>query len=118
METLHFEFSGGSPLPSPAPPVVAGVVGSGNLEVLMETENLAGACRIEVVPSTAGFDRIWRAILTDFFERHRPGGLKVSINDGGATPAVISLRLDQAISAMKTAAMQEAVAKAAEKGAE
>ncbi|TMG99639.1 MAG: malonate decarboxylase acyl carrier protein, partial [Betaproteobacteria bacterium] len=32
-----------------------------------------------------------------FFERHRVGGIRISINDAGATPAIVSLRLDQAI---------------------
>jgi malonate decarboxylase delta subunit len=101
METLHFEFTGGSPIPSGAPPVLAGVVGSGNLEVLLEAEPGVSACRIEVMTSAAGYETIWRAVLTDFFERHRPGGLRVSINDVGATPAVVSLRLDQAMQVLK-----------------
>ena len=35
--------------------------------------------------------------MDDFFARHRLGDLRISINDVGATPAVVSLRLDQAI---------------------
>lgn len=104
IETLHFEFTGGQPVPPGAKPVLAGVVGSGNLEVLLETEPGVGACRVQVVTSATGFEPIWRAILADFFERHRPAGLKVSINDVGATPAVVSLRLDQAMEALKDAA--------------
>jgi malonate decarboxylase delta subunit len=100
METLCFEFAGGSPLPSPAAPVLVGVVGSGNLEVMIEPETRDAACRIEVLTSSVGCEMIWRAILTDFFERRRPGGLRISINDAGATPAVISLRLDQAMAAV------------------
>jgi malonate decarboxylase delta subunit len=29
--------------------------------------------------------------------RQRPAGLRLSVNDAGATPAVVSLRLDQAV---------------------
>lgn len=101
MEVLHFEFTGGSPIPSGAGPVLAGVVGSGNLEVLLEAAPDVSACRIEVTTSAVGYEKIWRAVLTDFFERHRPGGLRVSINDVGATPAVVSLRLDQAMQVLK-----------------
>jgi malonate decarboxylase delta subunit len=101
METLDFEFTGGSPVPADAPPVLAGVVGSGNLEVLLEAEPGVAACRVQVVTASAGFEAIWRAVLFDFFERHRPAGLRVSINDVGATPAIVSLRLDQAMEAMR-----------------
>jgi malonate decarboxylase delta subunit len=40
---------------------------------------------------------VWSAVLGDFFERSRLGGVRISINDVGATPAVVSLRLDQAV---------------------
>ena len=43
------------------------------------------------------FGDVWRAVMADFFERHRIGGIRISINDAGATPAIVSLRLDQAI---------------------
>ena len=35
--------------------------------------------------------------MADFFERSAIGGVRISINDVGATPAVVSLRLDQAV---------------------
>jgi len=37
--------------------------------------------------------------MTDFHERHRLAGVRVSINDAGATPAIVTLRLDQAVEA-------------------
>jgi malonate decarboxylase delta subunit len=104
METLNFEFIGGQQIPPGTKPVLAGVVGSGNLEVLLEAEPGVSACRIQVVTSAIGFEPIWLAVLRDFFERHHPAGLRVSINDVGATPAVVSLRLDQAMEALKDAA--------------
>jgi malonate decarboxylase delta subunit len=36
-------------------------------------------------------------VLDDFFARHPLANVRISINDVGATPAVVSLRLDQAI---------------------
>lgn len=107
METLRFEFAGGSPVPANAPATLAGVVGSGNLEVLLEPEPGGPACRIEVHTSESGFEAVWRAVLADFFDRHRPAGLMVFINDAGATPAVASLRLDQAMTALQETALQE-----------
>lgn len=75
---------------------IAGVVGSGNLEVMIEPAALGGACRITVSTAITGYRPIWEAVLTQFVERHRLADVRVSINDGGATPAVVSLRLDQA----------------------
>lgn len=75
---------------------ICGVVSSGNLEVLVETVPQRDSCEITVNTSAHGFRDIWEAVLGDFAMRHAAGGLKLSINDAGATPAVVSLRLDQA----------------------
>lgn len=101
METLRFDYDGGQPMASGAAPVLVGVVGSGNLEVLVEPTEEA-VCHIEVTTASVGFGRIWRAVLDDFFARHRPAGIRLSINDVGATPAVVVLRLDQAIDAFRS----------------
>jgi malonate decarboxylase delta subunit len=45
----------------------------------------------------SGYFEIWSAVLNDFASRHDLANIRVSINDGGATPAVVSLRLDQAL---------------------
>jgi malonate decarboxylase delta subunit len=101
METLHFAFDGGRVLP-PFTPALVGVVASGNLEVLVESVSDTG-CRIDIDTSARGFGPIWEAVLRDFHDRHGLGGLVVSIHDMGATPAVVSLRLDQAIAAISGA---------------
>ncbi|HJV27336.1 MAG TPA: malonate decarboxylase acyl carrier protein [Aromatoleum sp.] len=75
---------------------LCGVVSSGNLEVLVERGGDDAACTIEVNTSAHGFREIWEAVLADFAKRHSAGGLRIAINDAGATPAVVSLRLDQA----------------------
>jgi malonate decarboxylase delta subunit len=75
---------------------LCGVVSSGNLEVLVELGPDPAACTIEVNTSAHGFRDIWEAVLTDFAARHPAGGLRIAINDAGATPAVVSLRLAQA----------------------
>ena len=98
MESLHFSFDGGR-APAPFAPTLVGVVASGNLEVLVETAPGTG-CRIDVDTSARGFGAIWEAVLRDFHDRHDVGGIAVSIHDMGATPAVVSLRLDQAMSAI------------------
>lgn len=95
METLTFRFDGGS-RKSSADAQVVGVVSSGNLEVLIETAALNGACEIEVRTAAVGFGSIWDAVMRDFHARWPLADTRIVINDVGATPAVVSLRLDQA----------------------
>jgi len=100
MEILHFEFKDGDVLHTGAP-VLVGVVSSGNLEVLIEPDERDAGCRIDVNTAAGGFGHIWQAVMEDFFNRHRLAGVRLSINDFGATPAVVSLRLDQAVEAFR-----------------
>jgi malonate decarboxylase delta subunit len=96
LETLDFVFAGKRPAGSFAP-VLVGVVGSGNLEVLLEPAAGDG-CSVRIETSARGFAPIWQAVLNDFHQRHPLAGVRVSIHDMGATPAVVGLRLDQAVS--------------------
>ena len=70
---------------------------AGDLEVLIEPAVNSNACRIEINTAANGFSKIWEAVIADFFERHRLADIRISINDNGATPAIVSLRLDQAV---------------------
>jgi malonate decarboxylase delta subunit len=99
METLNFRFENGSRKLN-AQSNLVGVVSSGNLEVLIETATLSNACEIEISTAAAGFATIWQAVLTDFHARWSLADVRISINDVGATPAVVSLRLDQAVESM------------------
>ena len=94
LETLTFEFAGAKPAGDFAT-VLVGVVGSGNLEVMLEPTT-DPVCRFTVQTSARGFGSIWEAVFRDFHERHPMAGVAVSIHDMGATPAVVSLRLAQA----------------------
>jgi len=95
LETLEFFFPDGCAIGA-FPPVLVGVVGSGNLEVLLEAIDDKG-CAVRIETSARGFGPIWQAVIQDFHARHPMVGVRVSINDMGATPAVVSLRLDQAM---------------------
>lgn len=99
MERLEFRFDGGRPALPTAPARIVGVVASGNLEVLIEAAPQDSVCAIEINTAADGFGAVWLAVLRDFFDRHRVGAIRVSINDAGATPAIVALRLDQAIEA-------------------
>jgi malonate decarboxylase delta subunit len=101
LETLNFSFSGGRPVGVFAP-VLVGVVGSGNLEVLLEAVS-GDSCVVHVETSARGFGSIWQAVMDDFHARHAMSGLRISVNDMGATPAVVSLRLDQAVAEIEEA---------------
>jgi malonate decarboxylase delta subunit len=76
---------------------IVGVVASGNLEVLVERVLPDAECVVDIKTAAMGFGEIWSAVIGDFVERYSPGGLKFSINDGGARPDTVSLRLAQAV---------------------
>ena len=95
METLEFA----RPVGKHAPPrrVHVGVVASGNLEVLLEPAADAQS-QIIVRTSADGFGERWRAVIDRFFARHDVA-VRIAINDFGATPPTVLLRLEQAIEA-------------------
>jgi malonate decarboxylase delta subunit len=105
LETMEFRFAGGAPAGRFAP-VLVGVVGSGNLEVMVEPSDDAD-CVVKVDTSARGFRPIWEAVANDFHARHGLAGVRVSVNDMGATPAVVSLRLDQAVAEWQAQAGQQ-----------
>ncbi len=96
MERIELELASAPPERPGGAPVVVGVVASGNLEVLVERAGAPDRCRFEVSTSANGFGQVWRAVLGDFAARRAVGGLAFSVNDAGATPAVVVLRLEQA----------------------
>lgn len=96
MQTLTFHFENGRSR-SVVQARLVGVVSSGNLEVLIEPAALNGACEIDVKTAAHGFDAIWAAVMADFNARWELADTRISINDMGATPAVVRLRLDQAV---------------------
>ena len=104
MEQLHYRFAGGRPV-AQGHACLVGVVGSGNLEILIEPSPLDGACTVEVNTAAQGFGAIWQAVMSDFFARHPLADVRISINDNGATPAIVVLRLDQAVAEFSTPSM-------------
>ena len=98
MEQLHYNVPSKSQATN-RDAILVGVTASGNCEVLLEKGDDAAHCLVDIQTSARGFGPIWQAVLNDFAERKNAGGLKIEIHDVGATPAVVSLRLDQAIEA-------------------
>lgn len=74
-----------------------GVVGSGDCEILVEPHGDAASDAVVRVRTTVdGFDVVWQRALGSFFARYPVAG-RYEINDQGATPGVVSLRLRQAL---------------------
>jgi malonate decarboxylase delta subunit len=96
METLTFVYPARTGLASRAH---VGVVASGDLEVLLEPA--AGReSRVTVTTSVDGFGVVWKSVLDGFFTRFTAAA-EVEINDFGATPGLVMLRLEQAVEALQ-----------------
>lgn len=97
MEDLNFQHKARGRAGGTRRSAIIGVVASGNLEVLVERVLPDVQCQLEIKTAAVGFGAVWDAVTADFVERYSPGGLKFSINDGGARPDIVSLRLAQAV---------------------
>lgn len=92
MQTITEQYPASTPLHRPTH---VGVVGSGDMEVLVTPPTSPGKATVTVRTSVDGFDTVWRNVLDRFFQRHDLAG-DVEINDSGATPGMVTLRLSQA----------------------
>ncbi len=92
MERLTFAYPATQLVPRQAH---VGVVGSGDLEVLLEPSSDRQA-HIVVRTSVDGFGSVWKAVLDGLFADYH-GAAGIEINDFGATPGVVALRLEQAV---------------------
>ena len=75
----------------------AGVVGSGDLEVLLEPAE-GGTAHVSIRTSVDGFRDTWKAVIDRFFSKY-DAAVRIQINDAGATPGSVMLRLEQAVEA-------------------
>ena len=101
MEQFHVHRAAKSRAGGHRRQAITGVNASGNLEVLVERVLLDHECQVEVATAVAGFRKIWEAVIEEFFRRGAPGGLRFWINDGGAHPDTVSLRLMQSVRLME-----------------
>lgn len=70
-----------------------GVVGSGDLEVLI-APNEQSESHVTIRTGINGFQKIWDSVIEQFFEDYKIAA-NIQINDFGATPGVVKLRLAQ-----------------------
>lgn len=101
METIRVQGTAKRRAPGKRLRAITGVNASGNLEVLVERVLADSECLVEVATAVSGFRDLWQAVIQEFFERSSPGGLKFSINDGGARPDTVTLRLLQSVRLME-----------------
>ncbi|MGV7206857.1 malonate decarboxylase subunit delta [Oxalobacteraceae bacterium A2-2] len=92
MERLHYEFAAGQPA---AGRTVTGVVSSGDLEVLLEPGQ-PGTTTVAVQTSVDGYAATWGALLQRVLGSGGLPAASIEINDNGATPGVVRMRLEQA----------------------
>lgn len=97
MESLSFDLAAPARAGGTRPMALVGVVASGNLEVLLERGGAPDRCTIEVNTAAQGYRSLWEAVVADFVARRAAGGLRIAINDGGARPDTVSLRLAQGV---------------------
>lgn len=76
-----------------------GVAGSGDLEILIEPVAEPKA-QVQIRTQSDGFGDTWKAVMDRFFLKHDLAA-RIEINDFGATPGVVSLRLAQAIEVLE-----------------
>lgn len=99
METIKFKFENGKKQVN-TKPFLVGVVSSGNLEILIESISLNNAFEIEIRTPIRGFESVWEAVINDFQLQWDFSNLRFTINDMGATPSIVNLRLTQAAQAL------------------
>jgi malonate decarboxylase delta subunit len=97
MEKLSFTLKAPTAAGGTRAQAIVGVVASGNLEVLVERALPADACTVDVATAAHGFGAVWEAVVRDFVARRAAGGLRISVNDGGARPDMVALRLAQGV---------------------
>jgi len=92
MEQIEFNYPAKRKVPKRAH---VGVVGSGDLEVLLEPAE-GEVAHVSIRTSVDGFLDTWKAVLDRFFTKY-DGVVRIQINDAGATPGNVQLRLEQAL---------------------
>ncbi|MEH2469824.1 malonate decarboxylase delta subunit [Nitrobacteraceae bacterium AZCC 2161] len=97
MEKLSFKLNATKCAGGTRKQAIVGVVASGNLEVLLERASPPEICTIDIATAAHGFGAVWEAVLRDFVALRAAGGLMISVNDGGARPDTVALRLAQGV---------------------
>jgi malonate decarboxylase beta subunit len=96
MDQYHYSFTLSKKLPRAAM-IKVGTAGSGNLEIIIKPKADDKTTDILVNTPVQGFKTTWDAVIERYISDYPYTGLDISLNDAGATPPVVALRLRQAI---------------------
>lgn len=97
LETIEFTVDGDDRSISLPGRAHCGVVGSGDLEVLLEPKAAGSAVSVRIVTPVKGFDALWKRVVEHFVAETGLAGLSIEINDNNASPAIVALRLRQTL---------------------
>jgi len=93
---MIFSFPGNKDYSIPREWSHTGVVGSGDMEVLVRRADLGGGVNVKVTTPVRGYDDVWGKVLRRFVGESRLGNVSININDNNSTPFVAAMRLKQA----------------------
>lgn len=99
LHTLTLDLAAAAPKTKIQARLHVGVAGSSDLEIMMHPEALSGRVAVTVVTPVTGFDALWTRVLQKFLDDSGLCDARIEINDNNATPAVVLLRLQQALAA-------------------
>jgi len=97
VENLTYAFAASARAQAVQKQILVGVVGSGDLEVLVEPQSDQAQIRIQICTSVDGMASIWEALMARLFAQGTLPAMRIDINDFGATPGVVRLRVEQAL---------------------
>lgn len=101
LQTIEFTVAGTGTPTRIAARAHYGVVGSGDLEVLLEPSAATGVVAVRIVTPVKGFDALWKRVVEHFVGETGLTDATIEINDNNASPAVVALRLRQALAETK-----------------
>lgn len=78
-----------------------GVVGSGDIEVLLRRRAQNGLVSAKIVTPVQGYNLVWEKVLARFVEETALSDAHIEINDNNATPYIVAMRLRQALAEAK-----------------
>ncbi len=74
-----------------------GVVGSGDLEVLIRFKEQKGLVNVKINTPVSGFDDVWKKVISKTLSEINLGNADIEINDNNATPFIVAMRIRQGI---------------------
>ena len=98
METIVLEFPAGQPAAGRA---VAGVVARETSKSCSKP-NAANRTVVNITTSVDGMGRVWNAVLERIFGDGSLPAARLEINDSGATPGVVRMRIGQVLEQVNT----------------